>query len=716
MDDLIHVNERWYVSATSPRADARTRVLKHGDAFAVFDRLGDIQPAGLGEQGLYRDGTRFLSRLEFSVSGVPLLLLNSAVSRDNNAFSVDLTLPEIAAPGGGIPRDSVHIRRSKQLCDGVLYETVELMNYAQEPVNLQLALNLAADYSDIFEVRGQTRAQRGTALPTALSGDGLRLGYHGLDARPRYTQIRFDPVPDRLVEDGAGFDLVLQPREPVVLRWSIACDLDAPAEHAAAAVCPPPAQAHGSRLGRMLYSSNEQFNEWLGRSAADLELLVSHTPYGPYPYAGVPWFSTAFGRDGIITALQTLWLWPELARGVLHYLAAHQSQQLDRSREAQPGKILHEMRGGEMAALREIPFGSYYGTADATPLFVVLAAEYHGRTGDEATLRALWPAVEAALDWIDRYGDVDGDGFVEYQRQTADGLEQQGWKDSFDSISHADGAPATGAIALCEVQAYVYAARCGAARLARVLGQHERAVQLEAAAAQLRRRFNEAFWCEDIGSYALALDGRKQACRVRASNAGHALWAGIAEPAQAATLAKTLLAPGSFSGWGLRTLAEREARYNPMSYHNGSVWPHDNAIVMAGLARYGFHDEALRVFTGLFDASLNMELMRLPELFCGFPRRDGEGPTLYPVACAPQAWAAGSVFQMLQNCLGLSFSLEPPQLRFERPRLPVWIDTLEIRDLPVGEARIDLALRRHENDVSVNVLRQSAPLRVAVLI
>ena len=687
MDDLIHVNERWYVSATSPRADARTRVLKHGDAFAVFDRLGDIQPAGLGEQGLYRDGTRFLSGLTAELSS-----------------------------SSGIPRDSVHIRRSKQLCDGVLYETVELMNYAQEPVNLQLALNLAADYSDIFEVRGQTRAQRGTALPTALSGDGLRLGYRGLDARPRYTQIRFDPVPDRLVEDGAGFDLVLQPREPVVLRWSIACDLDAPAEHVAAAVCPPPARTHGSRLGRMLYSSNEQFNEWLGRSAADLELLVSQTPYGPYPYAGVPWFSTAFGRDGIITALQTLWLWPELARGVLHYLAAHQSQQLDRSREAQPGKILHEMRGGEMAALREIPFGSYYGTADATPLFVVLAAEYHGRTGDEATLRALWPAVEAALDWIDRYGDVDGDGFVEYQRQTADGLEQQGWKDSFDSISRADGAPATGAIALCEVQAYVYAARCGAARLARALGQHERAAQLEAAAAQLRRRFNEAFWCEDIGSYALALDGRKQACRVRASNAGHALWAGIAEPAQAATLAKTLLAPGSFSGWGLRTLAEREARYNPMSYHNGSVWPHDNAIVMAGLARYGFHDQALRVFTGLFDASLHMELMRLPELFCGFPRRDGEGPTLYPVACAPQAWAAGSVFQMLQSCLGLSFSLEPPQLRFERPRLPVWIDTLEIHDLPVGEARIDLALRRHENDVSVNVLRQSAPLQVAVLI
>lgn len=716
MDDMIHVNERWYVSASSPRADARTRVLKHGDAFALFDRLGDIQPAGLGEQGLYRDGTRFLSRLEFSVSDVPLLLLNSAVSRDNNAFSVDLTLPEIAAPGGGIPRDSVHIRRSKQLCDGVLYETVEMMNYAQRPVNLQLALNLAADYSDIFEVRGQTRAQRGTALPTAISGDGLRLGYRGLDARPRYTQIRFDPVPDRLVEDGASFDLVLQPRESVILRWSIACDLDTPAEHAVAAVCPSPAQANGSRLGRMLYSSNEQFNEWLGRSAADLELLVSQTPQGPYPYAGVPWFSTAFGRDGIITALQTLWLWPELARGVLHYLAAHQSRQLDRSREAEPGKILHEVRGGEMAALREIPFDSYYGTADATPLFVVLAAQYHGRTGDEATLRALWPAVEAALDWVDRYGDIDGDGFVEYQRQTADGLEQQGWKDSFDSISHADGAPATGAIALCEVQAYVYAARCGAARLARALGQHERAVQLEAAAAQLKQRFNEAFWCADIGSYALALDGHKQPCRVRASNSGHALWAGIAEPAQAAALAKTLLAPSSFSGWGLRTLSEREARYNPMSYHNGSVWPHDNAIVMAGLARYGFHDEALRVFTGLFDASLNMELMRLPELFCGFPRRDGEGPTLYPVACAPQAWAAGSVFQMLQNCLGLTFSLEPPQLRFERPRLPVWIDTLEIRDLPVGEARIDLALRRHENDVSVNVLRQSAPLQVAVLI
>ncbi|HSQ03446.1 MAG TPA: amylo-alpha-1,6-glucosidase, partial [Burkholderiales bacterium] len=471
-------------------------------------------------------------------------------------------------------------------------------------------------------------------------------------------------------------------------------------------------------VGCQIESSNEQFNAWAQRSSADLAMLIADNPEGPYPYAGVPWFSTPFGRDGIIVALHYLWVDPSVALGVLSFLAATQAAQEDPVRDAEPGKILHEMRKGELAALGEIPFGRYYGSIDSTPLFVALAGAYYRRTADRGLIDRIWPNIERALDWIDHFGDRDGDGFIEYQSATEKGLVNQGWKDSQDAIFHRNGELADGPIALCEVQGYVYRAKLDAAELAQMRGESERAKALREQAESLRQRFEQAFWCDDIGTYAIALDGRKQRCEIRSSNAGQVLWSGIASAERAQRVARGLLAKASFSGWGIRTIAEGEPRFNPMSYHNGSIWPHDNALIAAGMARYGgaAKANAVTILTALLDASIAMDQHRLQELFCGFVRRESEGPTLYPVACSPQAWASTSVFYLLQACLGLSFSPNEPRVRIDCPVLPEFMKTVRISNLRVGDAVVDLAFELHQRDVSVNVLRKTGEVDVAVLL
>jgi glycogen debranching enzyme len=435
-----------------------------------------------------------------------------------------------------------------------------------------------------------------------------------------------------------------------------------------------------------------------------------------YPYAGVPWFSTVFGRDGIIVAMETLWLAPSIARGVLQFLAETQATEVDESREAEPGKILHELRHGEMANLGEIPFARYYGSVDATPLFVMLAGNYYERTGDKQFIKQLWPNILAAVRWMDDYGDVDGDGFVEYAPHGNKGLIQQGWKDSNDSVFHADGSLAVPPIALCEVQGYAYAAKLAAAHLSSELGDEKTRKELESQASILREKFEEAFWCEDLGIYALALDGKKHkghgVCRVRASNAGHCLFTGIASPEHARRTAESLLEEDFFSGWGIRTLATKEARYNPLSYHNGSVWPHDNALIASGFGRYGFRNLAGRIMLALLDVSSVMDLHRLPELFCGLERRTGEGPTLYPVACSPQAWAAAAPFLLIQACLGLRIEGAGNRVIFERPCLPEGIPQLSIRGLRAGPASVDLFFERQADNVRVQVLEKQGEVDV----
>ncbi|HYU34124.1 MAG TPA: glycogen debranching N-terminal domain-containing protein [Thermoanaerobaculia bacterium] len=707
------------ILATEPRADEQTRVLKHGESFAVFDQHGAIHPAGLGELGLFHEGTRFLNRLEVFLGERRPLLLSSSVRRDS-ALLVDLTNPDFK-DGTKIvlPRDTLHLFALSFLWDGACYVRWRVRNYGLAAVDLRLGLVFAADYADIFEVRGIERQRRGNPLPPAVGRDMVVLGYQGLDGVTRRTRLAFSEPPAELIESYALFRKRISAHEEETFQLTVSFETG---ERQPRIFLFEDALASSEERLRgqesccaAVATSNARFDEWIHRSAADLRMMLTETPHGLYPYAGIPWFSTVFGRDGIFTALEMLWMDPAPARGVLSFLAATQAGELDSARDAEPGKILHELRGGEMAALGEIPFGRYYGTVDATPLFVVLAGAYYERTGDLELIESIWPNIERALAWIDDFGDQDGDGFVEYARRSATGLTTQGWKDSVDSVFHADGRLAEPPVALCEVQGYVWAARYHAAALARLLGRERVAEEQERRARELRERFEESFWCEEIATYALALDGAKRPCRVITSNPGHCLFSGIASPERARRVAASLLSATSFSGWGIRTVDASEKRYNPMSYHNGSIWPHDNAVIAYGMARYGLKDAATRVLTGLFDASLHMDLQRMPELFCGFHRRPHEGPTRYPVACSPQAWSAGAVFLLLQACLGLEIDAPRRQIRFSHPELPPCLERIELRDVRVAGATADLQIRRYPRDVAVSVDRKEGELEVLVM-
>jgi glycogen debranching enzyme len=708
--DESTVTQHFYISTESAPADDRTRVLKHGKTFAVFDRYGDIAEVGLKEQGIFCEGTRFLSQFEFQLARARPLLLSSTVKADNSLFAADLTNVDISRSGEVVvPRGTLHVLRTKFLWHGGCYEQFQVVNYGPVPVDLPFRLRFAADFADIFEVRGIAREKRGMRLDDLVDNDSVILSYQGLDDVVRCTRLSCSPLPRKISASEIQFDAYLEPRTQVTFELTISCEIlpnsnGVPKSYGSAWSAAKNEIAESRREPSKIHSSSDEFNRWVARSQSDVEMMIVGNPEPNYPYAGVPWFSTVFGRDGIITALECLWLNPAIARGVLDFLASAQAREVDPVTEAQPGKILHEMRRGEMAALGEVPFGWYYGTVDATPLFVMLAKAYFARTGDLAFVEKIWPHIDQALHWINAYGDCDGDGFVEYSRQSKDGLVQQGWKDSNDSVFHADGTLATGPIALCEVQGYVYAAKRGAADLATLLGKREEAAALESEAANLRTQFNAAFWCEDIGTYAIALDGRKQPCRVRSSNAGHCLYTGIADADHAYEVAHSLLSQDFYSGWGIRTVANGEARYNPISYHNGSIWPHDNALIASGLARYGFKDMAGEILSALLAVSTFVDLHRLPELFCGLERRSREGPTLYPVACAPQAWAAGAVFLLLQSCLGLSLDAQRKQIRLDGPYLPESVPELWIRDLRVGNACVDLFLERRADLVRLQIL------------
>jgi glycogen debranching enzyme len=722
-DSAIEEDDRYQILAASSLTLSGARVLKHGDTFAVFDRHGDIRPHGIaGAQGLYHEGTRFLSALRVRLGGERPLLLSSTVREDNILLGVDLMNPDLTRDGQvTIQHGTIHVLRSKFLWRGTNYEHLQISNYGSTAVDVELAVEFAADFVDVFEVRGTRRERRGTLHPPEVSENAVTLSYTGLDGERRCTRLHFAPAPDLCGEKNVSFRLHLEAAQSKDVYLTVSCEswTDRPSSHRAFE------HAHGEACGALrrhasvecsIHTSNEQFNDWLNRSIADLRMMITDTPQGPFPYAGVPWFSTPFGRDAIITALEALWFNPEIALGVLSFLAATQADAFDAEADAEPGKIVHEMRSGEMASLREIPFGRYYGSVDSTPLFVMLAAAYHEVSGDTASIERLWPNIERALEWILRHGDLDGDGFVEYGRRTRSGLLHQGWKDSHDSVFHADGTPAQGPIALCEVQGYVYAAQLGAGRLAEALGMPQQAQALRARAEELRARFDQAFWCEDLGTFALALDGAKRPCRVRSSNAGQTLFTGIVLPERVVPLAHQLLTAEMFSGWGIRTIASGEHPYNPMSYHNGSIWPHDNALIAWGLARYGMREQALSVMTGLFDASLFVDINRLPELWCGFSRRPGEGPTLYPVACSPQSWVAAAPLLLLRAALGITIEGGNGRVRFDRPALPQFLEEITIRNLRVGaESSVDLDVHRHPHDVGVNIAGRHGSARVEVV-
>src|SRR5882757_1606250 len=709
----------FYIPMTGPAARPR-RSLKHDDTFIVLDSHGDIGASAGGPDGLFNCDTRYLARLELVLDEVQPLLLGSNLRDDNSALTVDLSNPDLYRNGRIVlQKDMLHIVRTIFLWRGTAYQRIGVQNHGENAASFALTLLFDNDFADLFEVRGEKRLRRGIGSSKLLGPADVALDYNGLDGKARNTALHFDPRPTRLAVNTATWHLELAPQAITSLFVAVSCNK--PAAHKPAmfirGLLAHRREMRKSTAGATsIETSNNIFNEVLCQSMADLNMLMTETPQGRYPYAGIPWYSTTFGRDGLITALQMLWIDQRIARGVLKRLAFFQAKATDPLNDAEPGKILHEMRGGEMAALREVPFAQYYGSVDSTPLFVLLAGLYVERTGDGETLAELWPAIEAALRWIDTYGDPDRDGFVEYRRASEQGLANQGWKDSYDAIFHADGRLAEGYIALAEVQGYVFAGKRLAARCALRMGLEEKAGQLATEAEALAARFEQAFWCEELGTYALALDGGKQPCRVRTSNAGQLLFTGIVQQDRARLVAADLMSQKFHSGWGIRTVARGEARYNPMSYHGGSIWPHDNALIALGFARYGLKRSVAHLFKGLFETSIHMDLHRLPELFCGFQRQRRCGPTLYPVACSPQAWASAAPFAFIEASLGLEFDPWNSEIRLRNPRLPAFLDNVLLRNLQLGQSRIDLKIHRHADGVSLEVLRTEGKIQVSAVL
>ena len=676
------------------RNPTRFFALKDADTFVVTDALGDITGSG---DGLFLEDTRLLSRLQLKFGDDSPSLLSASVSRDNVLFTANLTnrpLPELG--GRSLPQGIIHLERVRFVWQHQMHERIRCVNFSGYQASVPLTVNFAADFLDMFEVRGMDRAARGKLLPVRVGTDRVVFEYQGLDGVRTSSTLAFDTLPLELNGDHAVFTLSLPPSGSAEVHLEAGPDSTVQpgrerfrrqAAHARFAM------RGRSRRGARLRSSGRLFNEWIERSRADLALLTSDLSTGPYPYAGIPWFSVPFGRDAIITALQMLWLDPALACGVLRFLARNQAHEVSPFQDAAPGKIMHETRKGEMTRLSELPFGKYYGGVDTTPLFVMLAGAYANRTGDMALIDELWPALLAACSWIESVADASPDGFLTYARAAETGLANQCWKDSEDSVFHADGSFPDGPVALVEVQGYVYAAFNTMAALAGRRGIETDAARWRERAETLRRAVEERFWMEDRGFYGLAIDGHGALCRVAGSNAGHLLYVGLPSGERGASVARQLLSNHFDSGWGVRTLARGQARFNPMSYHNGSVWPHDSALCAAGMASYRERSGTMHLLNQMFEAAVSFG-MQLPELFCGFPRAAGELPVSYPVACLPQAWAAGSIFMLLQSCIGLRIDGWTGTMHIDRPMLPVGIDRLSILHLPVRDGLVELTIQR----------------------
>jgi glycogen debranching enzyme len=717
--DEHQAQDSFYIASAGSPVEQRPRVLKAEETFGIFDRHGDILSDDPAPKGLFRDDTRHLSHYALLLDGVRPLFLSSSDRETASTLWIDLANADRFEDGRLTLGRVIHLARVKLLRPDGCGERILVENFDEQPQTVRITLRYAADFRDMFELRGLQRARRGD-VTTKAGADRVVLRYRAVDGVESVTTLRFEPEPVRLDGRGADFEILLAPRGQAVLFVDVTLDAEAPAEQPSQRFV---AAVEASRVRREerqsaragLHTPDRLLFAVLERASADLDMLTTRTRDGPYPYAGIPWFTTVFGRDGILSALLAGWLDPALSLGVLKYLAANQATAVDEPSAAEPGKILHEVRGGEMARVGEVPFAHYYGSVDSTPLFLILLGSYVRQTGDLSTARDLWPNVEAALEWLERWGDLDGDGYIEY-RSHERGLHNQGWKDSKDSVMHADGRLAEGPIALVEVQAYQHAALLEVGRLGKALGHDAMAERLVAKASRLGERFEADFWDNALGTYGLALDGHKRLCRVRSSNAGHALWAGIAGHYHAERAAQALQAPESFTGWGVRTLAKGERRYNPMSYHDGSIWPHDNAMLALGLSRYGLRHEAARIATALFDVSLVVDQHRLPELFCGFARDERPEPVRYPVACSPQAWAAASVPGLLMACLGLRFDSAARSLRLEQPTLPDGWQELHMTNLCVGDDCADLVIRRRADEiVGVGVLRRTGRLRVSVI-
>jgi glycogen debranching enzyme len=668
--------------------------LKFGDTFMVTDARGNL-PISEQETGLFWHGTRFMRPCDFFIEGHPLTHLSHSTSDEEGTCQIDLTNPFITRRGEPpFFQGTLHIRRSLEIQGQQATQVLELASYDREPLTVRLGLKMGADFKDIFEVRGLRSAERGELHPARISTGEAVFSYRGRDDIERETRLTFDPPADRAINDGVFWQITLEEGRPLTLTVTIELSelRGADTEHiriTTAAEAPP-------RDIAMPYvkTDNVFFNSMTKRGMHDLMMMCTNTPQGLYPYGGIPWYVCPFGRDALMTSIEFMPWFPEVGRGTLAFLAAHQGSKVDPFTEEEPGRILHEYRTGEMANCRDIPFIPYYGSVDATPLFLITLEHYIRWTNDLAFLRTLWPHAEAAAAWMREYADSDGDTFLEYHRISEKGLVNQGWKDSWDAISYQNGTLAEPPIALCEVQAYAFAAYMAMSYLARRLGSPEDGLRWQHLAETLQANFLRQFWWEEEQAFYLALDGAKQPCKVVSSNAGQCLWTGIVPEGMASGLVDRMMRPDMYTEWGIRTLSANSARYNPMSYHNGSVWPHDTAFIGAGFARYGFKAEAGKLLGNLYGLSLHYEGARLPELFCGFERRRDYGPTRYPVACAPQSWAAGGPFLLLSAILGFEPDAERGRLVVRHPELPDWLEFVDMRGVRLGEQWAHLLFER----------------------
>jgi glycogen debranching enzyme len=704
-------------------ADLPGKVLavKEGETFVYSDIEGNLDDRVELGLGLYYRDTRFLSNYRLKISGRDPILLSSSGERVYVSH-IDLTNPDLYdEERDPVPQHTLNIRRIRTIKDR-LYERIRMKNYNPFPIEIDVTLTFGADFADIFEVRGLSRETRGTYEPPRSGDRWVEFGYHGEDEVRRRTRIEFGVTPQRIEIRGdlaeASFRVRLAGHETktisLIVEPIVGEDRAAPADFDEVVHGLRHSYEEWERECTRIRTDNELFDQLLVRGLRDLRALYTKTDGAGIIAAGIPWYVAAFGRDTLITAHQMLMLSPGPARDSLHVLAEHQGTKVDDWRDEEPGKILHEIRKGELAGAGMLPHTPYYGSVDATPWFLILLAQYFRWTNDLGFVKEMLPAAEAALRWMDEYGDLDGDGFVEYRSRSSRGLRNQGWKDAHDSVMHADGSMAEPPIALAEVQAYVYMARTRMADVYSALEDYERAVRLRDQATVLRRRFQEAFWVEEDGFFAGALDGDKRPVRTPVSNPGHGLYCGILEPRRAEVVARRLFEPDMFSGWGIRTMSKDAAGYNPMSYHNGTVWPHDNALIAAGLKRYGFLDETNRVATAMFEAAQFADYMRLPELFCGFTRRTPSPPVQYPVACSPQAWAAGAPFLLLQAMLGISAAAHENVLTVNKPHLPPWLNEVEIRNLRVGDSTLSLVFRREGETTGFSLLSREGNVRVVM--